>query len=233
MKLFEVPVPAADHELDEVVVVVDESSRDRLCSLASAGLGVGSGHLVARTDLDDSLRLAIPQKNPRGREKLHAAASSLLSATLSPISVIAAFSAPRASRPLVKPPVEGGERDHVFDESFAAVAATGDAVNGGLDAPSDSRRSGGAAAWAVTFGPVAERCGGRACAGARTDRSGRAKAAADRAPGQYQVGALPANSRLANRGQRAALLRLQVVADGAECGCRVHGACDRPSDDDV
>lgn len=49
------------------------------------------------------------------------------------------------------------------------------------------------------------RCGGRACAGAQTDRAGRAEAAADRAPGQYQLGALPPGDDAAGLGGREAV----------------------------
>jgi len=48
------------------------------------------------------------------------------------------------------------------------------------------------------------RCGGWACAGAQTDRPGRAEAAADRAPGKYQLGALPARDDAAGLGREPA-----------------------------
>ncbi len=46
------------------------------------------------------------------------------------------------------------------------------------------------------------RCGGRACPCAQTDRPGGAEAAADRAPGQHQLGALPARDDAAGLGRR-------------------------------
>lgn len=45
-------------------------------------------------------------------------------------------------------------------------------------------------------------CGGRACAGTRTDRPGGAEAAADRAPGQHQLSAVTARDDAAGFGRR-------------------------------
>nr|WP_242608968.1 helix-turn-helix domain-containing protein [Actinomadura formosensis] len=61
------------------------------------------------------------------------------------------------------------------------------------------------------------RCGGRACAGAQTDRPGRAETAADRAPGRHQLGALSAgDDAVGIRGGNRVPVIAQLVRPGED-----------------
>lgn len=62
------------------------------------------------------------------------------------------------------------------------------------------------------------RCGGRACPRAQTDRPGGAEAAADRAPGQYEFGALPVRNEAAGLGGREPAAGDRPANSSPTCG---------------